>query len=143
GGLATAAQLDYPYSVAVDAAGDLFVVDTGNDRIREVNASTHVITTVAGNGTFGYSGDGGLATNAELDEPYGIAVDAAGDLFIADTFNSVIREVNASTHIITTVAGNGTPGYSGDGGLATNAELDLPTSVAVDGGGNLFIVDHL
>ena len=125
----------------MDAAGDLFIADTYNNRIREVNASTHVITTVAGNGTAGYSGDGGLATTAELDDPYGIAVDAAGDLFIADTFNSVIREVNASTHDITTVAGNGYFGYSGDGGLATAAELDEPIGVAVDASGDLFIAD--
>ncbi len=141
GGAATAAQIDFPSGVAVDAAGDLFIADTDNNRIREVNASTHVITTVAGNGNYGYSGDGGLATNAELDSPYGIAVDAAGDLFIADSYNSVIREVNVGTHIISTVAGNGDYGYSGDGGLATAAELDEPMGVTVDASGNLFIAD--
>ena len=106
GGLAAAAQLDLPYGVAVDSAGDVFIADSGNNRIREVNAATHDITIIAGNGTAGYSGDGGPATNAELYSPSGIAVDSAGDLFIADTSNSVIREVNATTHVITTVAGN-------------------------------------
>ena len=141
GGKATAAKIDFPGSVAVDSAGDLFIADTDNNRIREVNAATGVITTVAGNGTPGYSGDNGLATSAELDGPYGIAVDSHGDLFIADTYNSCIREVNASTHDISTVAGNGNEGYSGDGGLATNAELDEPSGIAVDSSGNLFIAD--
>ena len=85
-----------------------------------------MITTVAGNGSGGYSGDGGPATAAELDDPAGVAVDSAGDLFIADTGNNAIREVNLSTGVITTVAGNGTAGYSGDGGPATAAELDYP-----------------
>ena len=91
----------------MDGSGDLFIADTGNNVIREVNASTHVITTVAGNGNSGYSGDNGPATAAELGNPMGIAVDGSGDLFIADTDNNVIREVNASTHVITTVAGGG------------------------------------
>ena len=110
GGQATAASSYDPFSVAVDASGDLFIADSHNNRIREVNASTGVITTVAGNGTAGYSGNGGQATAAELNDPCGIAVDASGDLFIADTGNNCIREVNASTHVITTVAGNGTCG---------------------------------
>ena len=141
GGLATAAELYYPYGIAVDAAGDLFIADTDQGRIREVNHATHDITTVAGNGTVGYSGDGGQATDAELDYPYGVAMDATGNLFIADTDNIVIREVNASHDIITTVAGNGTEGYSGDGGPATAAELDYPHGVAVDASGDLFIAD--
>ena len=126
---------ELPQGVAVDNSGNLFIADTCNDVIREVNASTGAITTVAGNGTCGYSGDGGAATNAELDAPTGIAVDAAGDLFIADSGNDVIREVNYATGVITTVAGNGTYGYSGDGGAATGAELGFPNAVAVDGDG--------
>ena len=126
GGQATAAELSSPADVAVDSAGDLFIADTANNVIREVNASTGVITTVAGNGTAGYSGDNGQATAAELNAPTGIAVDSAGDLFIADTGNNVIREVNLTTGMITTVAGNGTAGYSGDGGQATAAELNAP-----------------
>ena len=93
-------------------------------------AGTRVITTVAGNGTGGYSGDGGPATAAELDLPGGVAVDAAGNLFIADTGNNCIREVNASHAVITTVAGNGTAGYGGDGGQADAAQLAGPESVA-------------
>ena len=127
--------------MAVDSAGDIFIADTGNNRIREVNHATGVITTVAGNGTAGYSGDGGPATAAELDVPAGVAVDAAGDIFIADTATTRIREVNHATGMITTVAGNGTPGYSGDGGPATAAELNYPEGVAVDTAGDLFIAD--
>jgi len=142
GGEATAAELNIPSGVAVDAQGDLFIADTGSARVREVNASTGIITTVAGNGTFGSSGDGGLATAAELNLPFGVAVDAQGDLFIADTGSARIREVNASTGIITTVAGNGTRGFSGDGGKATTAQLDAPSGVAVDAQGDLFIADQ-
>ena len=129
--------------VAVDGSGDLFIADTDNNVIREVNASTHVITTVAGNGTFGDRGDNGPATAAKLDDPPGVTVDGSGDLFIADTGNNRVREVNASTHVITTVAGNGTYGYgySGDNGPATAAELDDPRGVTVDGSGDLFIAD--
>ena len=109
--------------------------------IREVVAATGDIITVAGNGKAGYSGDGGPATDAELDSPCGVAVDAAGDLFIADVGNNVIREVVKATGDIITVAGNGTAGYSGDGGPATAAELDGPVGVAVDSAGDLFIAD--
>jgi hypothetical protein len=140
-GAATSAKLDEPQGVVVDGAGNLYIADFGNDRVREVNAVTGIITTVAGNGTGGYSGDGGAATIAELHYPMGVAVDGAGNLYIADYDNERVREVNAVTGIITTVAGNGTAGYSGDGGAATSAELNEPTSVAVDGEGNLFIND--
>ncbi len=138
-GPSTAASLTDPTSVAVDAHGDLFIADSGNNVIREVTPNG-IITTVAGTGTAGYSGDGGAATAAELNDPTGVAVDASGDMFIADSGNNVIREVTPSG-IITTVAGNGTAGYSGDGGAATSAELNDPTGVAVDLSGNLFIAD--
>ncbi len=138
---ATAAELDGVSSVAVDAAGDLFIVDTNNNRIREVNHATGVITTIAGNGTAGFSGDDAMATAAELDRPGGVAVDASGDLFFADTDNNRIREVNLSTGVITTVAGNGIAAYGGDYGLATAAELNQPIGIAVDNSGNLFIAD--
>ncbi len=141
GGAATAAGLYYPYGVAVDAAGNLYIADTGDNRIRKVSASTGIITTVAGNGSAGYSGDGAAATAAELDKPFGVAVDAAGNLYIADTCDNRIREVSASTGIITTVAGNGSPYYGGDGGAATAAGLAFPEGVAVDAAGNLYIAD--
>ncbi|MGA2177433.1 MAG: PKD domain-containing protein [Verrucomicrobiota bacterium] len=140
GGPATNAELYSPGGVAVDAFGNLFIADNGNNRIRKVGTNG-IITTVAGDGTAGYSGDGSAATNAELRNPCAVAVDASGNLFIADESNQRIRKVGTSG-IITTVAGNGTDGYSGDGGPATNAELYSPCDVAVDASGNLFIVDE-
>ena len=149
GGPATAALLDRPVSVALDAAGDLFIADAENHVIREVNATTHVITTVVGNGTSGYTGDNGPASAAELEFPQGLAVDAAGDLFISDTGSDfVVREVHANSYgvitgnsTITTVAGDGTQGYSGDNGAATAAELFTPCALAIDTAGDLFIAD--
>jgi uncharacterized repeat protein (TIGR03803 family) len=145
GGAATNAEMSTPYAVAVDTTGNLFIADTLNHLIREVDTNG-IITTVAGNAVFGpfsgggYSGDGSAATNAELNHPYGVAVDATGNLFIADTGNGRIRKVGTNG-IITTVAGNGINSYSGDGGVATNAELGFPQRVAVDATGNLFIAD--
>jgi uncharacterized protein (TIGR03437 family) len=141
GGLATSASLSFPYGVAADALENLFIADQGNNRIRRVSA-TGTITTVSGTGTVGFSGDGGPATSAELNSPFGIAVDASGNLFIADTSNNRIRKVSASG-IITTVAGNGSVGFAGDGGPATSASLNQPIGVAVDTSGNLFIADSL
>ena len=141
GGPTTDAQLNEPFGVAVDASGDLFIADTSNDRVRRVDAATGVITTVAGTGISGFSGDGGPATDAQLNEPFGVAVDASGDLFIADTSNDRVRRVDAATGVITTVAGTGISGFSGDGGQATDAQLNDPSGVAVDASGNLFIAD--
>ena len=138
GGQATAAQFLWPNGIAVDSAGDLFISDSGNNRVREVNAATGVITTIAGNGTAGYAGDGGPATAAELNSPYELALDAAGNLFIPETSNACVRELNLSTGIISTVAGGG----SGEGNSASDASLSFPTSVAVDSAGNLFIADR-
>ncbi|MGC2210404.1 MAG: hypothetical protein WA532_09875 [Candidatus Korobacteraceae bacterium] len=138
---ATSAELSSPMAVALDAAGNLYIADYGNSRIRMVNPATGIITTVAGNGTAGYSGDNSAATNAELSSPVGLALDAAGNLYIADYGNNRIREVNAFTQIITTIAGNGTAGYSGDSGSAAAAELNQPTGVALDTAGDLFIAD--
>jgi sugar lactone lactonase YvrE len=138
-GPATSAQLDHPYEVAVDSTGNLFIADYLNNRIRKVSASG-IIATVAGNGTWGYSGDGGPAASAKINHPNGIAVDSEGNLFIADSNNQCIRKVDSSG-IVTTVAGNGSSGYSGDGGLATSAQLNNPNGVAVDSAGNLFIAD--
>ncbi len=137
----TAAELNDPTGVAVDNAGHLFIADDGNDRIRALNLSTGVITTIADNGTAGYNGDGIAGTAAELNLPFGVAVDAAGNLLIADTGNNRIRQLNLSTNIITTVAGNGTAGYSGDTGPATAASINNPLGVAADASGDIFISD--
>jgi len=140
GGAATNTSLYYPWGVAVDASGNLFIGDSSNQRIRKVDTNG-IITTVAGKGSDGYSGDGGAATNASLSYPLGVAVDAFGNLFIADQGNYRIRKVDTNS-IITTVAGNGSYGHTGDGGPATNAGLGYPYDVAVDAAGNLFIADQ-
>ena len=138
-GQATSAQLNYPSSIAVDSAGNLYIADTDNERIRKV--SNGVITTVAGNGTYGFSGDNGPATSARLYHPGGVAVDSAGNLYVADSFNNRIRKV--ANGVITTIAGNGIggQGLSGDNGPATSAELYNPTGIAVDSVGDLYIAD--
>jgi 3-keto-L-gulonate-6-phosphate decarboxylase len=141
GAAATSAQLNSPYGVAVSSSGDLFIADTGNNAVREVVQAAGNIITVAGTGTAGYSGDGAAATSAELSGPVSVAVDASGDLFIADAGNNVVREVVQTTGYIVTVAGNGTAGYSGDGGSAISAQLNDPYGVAVDANGDLFIGD--
>ncbi|MDR2334034.1 MAG: putative Ig domain-containing protein [Burkholderiaceae bacterium] len=140
GAAATAAQLKIPIGVAVDSNGNLFVADLGNNRIRKVN-SGGVITTVAGNGNFGFGGDGAAATAAQLYNPFGVAVDSSGNLFIADYGNHRIRKVDPGG-IISTVAGNGSVGFGGDGAAATAAQLSFPSGVAVDSSGNLFIADY-
>jgi uncharacterized protein (TIGR03437 family) len=148
GGAATSAQFDLPLGITLDSSGNMYIADSANQRIRKISGGT--ISTVAGNGTGGYSGDGSAATSAELLAPAGVAVDPVGDIFIADTSNHVIREVvNGATATalslaagtIITVAGTNTGGYSGDGGLAGLAELEFPTSVALDAAGNVYIAD--
>ena len=143
GGPATSAKLNFPQGVTMDSAGNLYIADTGNNVIRKVTASTQVISTIAGTpGTAGFAGDGGLATGATLSGPLAVALDSSGNLYIADTGNSVIRKIVLSTGVITTVAGTPTvSGYSGDGGLATSAKLSNPQSVALDSAGNLYIAD--
>ena len=140
GGLATEAQLNKPFGVAVDNNSNLYIADYGNNCIRKVTADG-IITTVAGNGNAGYAGDGGLATEAQLNKPYGVAVDSNGNTYIADYGNNRIRKVTADG-IITTVAGNGSGGYAGDGGQATEAQLNKPMGVAVDNNYNLYIADY-
>src|SRR5438876_1100136 len=137
GGLAVLANLAHPTGVAVDAAGNLFIADAQNNRIRRVTPDG-IITTVAGSGISGL-GDGGAAFWAQLNHASGAALDA-GNLFIADTLNHRIRKVTPDG-IITTVAGSGTGGFSGDRGPAVSAQLNFPYSVAVDASGNLFIAD--
>ena len=139
GGSSTAARLNAPGSVAVDAAGNVYFADTGNNRVRRIDASG-VVTTVAGSGITGSSGDGGSAVLAQLNGPFGICIDAAGNLYIADERNSRIRRVNAAG-IITTIAGTGIAGFSGDGGQATQAAMNFPQAVTVDPSGNLYIAD--
>jgi sugar lactone lactonase YvrE len=139
GGPGTAAQMFSPHGLAVDSAGNLFVADSGNNRIRKITPDG-LISTVAGNGNRGFGGDGGPATSAQLFFPFGIAVDAAGNLYIADSFNNRIRKVTPAG-IISTIAGNGTTGSGGDGGPATSAQLNQPADVALDAAGNLYIAD--
>src|SRR6266566_5637939 len=141
GGPATSASLNLPGEIAFDTNGNLFIADSQNGRIRRVDASTGMITTVAGNGGFTFSGDGGPATAAALNHPGGVAVDTNGNVFIADAYNCRVRRVDAATGIITTVAGNGQFSFSGDEGPATAAALWFPIGVRVDDGGNLFITD--
>ncbi len=141
GGLASAAQLNFPAGVFVGAFGNLFIADTIDSKIREVVAATGNIQTVAGTGVAGYSGDGGPATNGQLDDPYGVSVDNLGNIFIADTDNSVVREVVAVSGNIQTVAGNGTEGYTGDGGAGSSAELAHPLGIAGNASGNWFVAD--
>jgi sugar lactone lactonase YvrE len=140
-GPAVDAELNKPTGVAVDGAGNLYIADSGNNRIRKVTAGSGIITTSVGNGTAGYSGDNGPAIAAELSDPSAVVLDSAGNLYIADGGNNRIRKVTAGSGIITTVAGNGTPGYSGDNGPATSAELNDPTSIAVDGAGDVYVID--
>ena len=159
---ATVANIDQPASIAFDGAGNMYIADSAHNKVRMVCFSATsatiagttcsvagIITTVAGTGDSGYKGDNGPASASTLSSPTGISIDGAGNLFIADTSNNVIREVNSVTGIIATVAGNGTSGglgdgkgtYFGDTGLATNAGLSLPYAVAFDPSGNMYIPD--
>ena len=139
GGAATSASLRNPNGMAVDSAGNIFVADRANHRIRKITVATGVITTVAGNATQGFGGDGGPATSANLNNPFGVAVDSSGNLYVADTLNQRIRKITVTTGVITTVAGTGTANGFGDGGLATSANLNYPVGVAVDSAGNIYV----
>ena len=129
GGPATSAKFRGPEGIRIDQAGNVYIVDTGNFAVRKVDTNG-VITTYAGRlHVSGYTGDGGAATSATLGGPSYIALDHAGNLYISDLINNVIRKVDATTHIITTVAGNNTSGFSGDGGTATSAQLNSPNGL--------------
>src|SRR5579884_3920934 len=133
GGLAINARLDNPSGVAVDPAGNVYIADAGNSMIRRVDASSGMITAVAGNGTYGNAGDGGAAVNAQLEKPVCVRLDAAGDLYIADQASNVIRRVSAQSGVSTTIAGNGVP---------AGATLNAPSGLALDSAGNLYIADY-
>jgi streptogramin lyase len=141
GGPAAKALLNQPFHCDFDAAGNLYIAEAENHCIRKVDIKTGIITTVAGNGKKGYSGDGERATDATMNEPYAVAVDANGDLYIADRLNALIRRVNAMKGNITIYAGNGKKEYSGDGKHATEAGLREPNDVVLDGKGGLLIAD--
>ena len=143
GGAATNAEMNWPWGVAVDTAGNIYIADMDNERMRKVTAATGVISTVAGNGTQGYSGDGGQAASAEINSPSGVALDASGNIYFGNILSNCIRKVTASTGIISTVAGTGTAGFSGDGGLATSAKIYYPYGVAADAGGNIYFADEV
>ncbi len=142
GGPASSAQLSAPSGLGLDASGNIFIADTFNNAVREINLATGIIQTVAGTlGQRGYAGDNAAPAAALLNTPYGVYVDPLGNIFVADTDNSVIREVVSVANTIQTVAGNGTAGFSGDGGAAGSAQLDFPVSVAAGPSGTLFVTD--
>lgn len=138
-GPAASAQLHSPGQICFGGNGNLYIADVSNSCIRKVTL-TGTITTIAGNGSTGYSGDNGLATSALLNVPFGIAADLAGNIFISDTWNYVIRRISTAG-IITTIAGNATAGFGGDGGNALTAQMNRPVGVVLDTVGNLFIAD--
>ena len=140
GGLATAATINYPACLALDKNGNILFTDYQNSRIRKIDKNG-IISTIAGNGTYSYTGDAGLAINAGLNSPYGIAIDANGNIFFSDQLNYCIRKIDVTGKIVTAV-GDGNYGSSGDGGLAINASLENPYGLAIDAAGNLYIADH-
>jgi hypothetical protein len=141
GGPATSASLAFPAYVAIDKDGNLFIADGSHQRIRKVESATGIITTVAGNGVESYGGDGGPATQAAINNPAGVAVDSAGNIFIAELYSHRVRKVDAATNIISTIAGTGAGGYNGDGGPAVNAMLYYPAKVALYPNGDLLVSD--
>jgi uncharacterized protein (TIGR03437 family) len=141
GGVATSGQFDKPLRVTVDSKGNYYIADFYTQVVRMVTAGTGNLSTVAGNGTFGFTGDGDVGSNAEISDVHGLAVDSTGNLYIADTSNARIRKVDTKG-IITTFAGNGTRGYAGDGKAATAAQLWFPAGLAIDGSGNLYVADY-
>lgn len=141
-GSATAASFKDVWNVGVDASGNVYVADAGNNRIRKIDAITGIISTIAGNGNNAYKGDGGLATSASLNYPTDVFIAPSGNIYIADAGNYVIRKINGSTGIITTVAGVGVSGYTGDGGPAMAAQLGEPWRICVDADENIYYTDN-
>jgi hypothetical protein len=128
--------------MVLDGSGSLFLADGHNHRVRRIDLNTGIITTIAGTGTVGSTGDDGPATAARLDNPWGVAVDSTGNVYVAELGSHRVRRIDAASGRISTVAGNGTGGFSGDGGAATLASVKCPSDVAVDGDGTLYIADH-
>lgn len=141
--VASLTQFNLPTALALDAGGNWYVAEQGNNRLRRVAHITQMVTTVAGTGTAGFNGDSTAATVAELQVPSGVAIDQVGNIFVADTFNHRVRRVDAVTGVITTVAGNGAAGFAGDGAIATAAQLNFPLDLAIDESGNILVADSL
>jgi streptogramin lyase len=140
-GPAIQANIGDPFGVEIGPDGMLYVTEVAFHRIRRLDPKTGVVITVAGIGTHGYTGDGGPATDAALNEPYEVRFDAEGNMYFVEMRNHVVRRVDSRTGVIRTIAGTGKPGFGGDGGLATLAQLNVPHSIAIDGVGRLFIAD--
>jgi sugar lactone lactonase YvrE len=136
-------QLNGPAGVAVESSGTILVADSLNHRVRRINVQTGQVTTIAGTGVPGYNGDNIAAVTAHLNLPTGVAVEASGDILIADSFNNRVRRVHAGTGLISTVAGTGLPGFNGDAQAADQAQLSMPMGVALDKAGNILIADLL
>jgi sugar lactone lactonase YvrE len=142
GGPATLARFKAPHGIASDRDGNVYVADPSNQRVRRIDAGTGIVTTVAGTGSAGFSGDGGPAKSARINYPKGVEIAPDGSVYIADNNNHRVRRVDLGTGVITTVAGTGSAGFSGDGGPATAARLNEPRNIAFDATGRLYIVDQ-
>ena len=139
---AISAKFSRVLGICVDRHNNVYIGDWDNARVRKVDAGTGIVTTFAGNGIYGYSGDGGLAIDARISKPTGLCFDKCGNFYFSNEDSNVIRRIDVNTGIITTIAGNGTAGFSGDSGLAINAQFNHPTGVAIDDSGNLFAGDY-
>ena len=141
GAAASNSRLNDPLSVALDTSGNVYIADTGNSMIRRVDATSKIITAIAGNGISGYSGDLGPATSANLKSPAGVRLDSAGNIYIADKGANVIRQVNSASGLIRTIAGTGAQRFVGDGGSPVNATLNAPAGLALDSNGTVYVAD--